>query len=45
MENFTKKGVEAYFVHCYAIEGTSNEYKNDCPKKLDKLLGKYRTIF
>jgi hypothetical protein len=45
MEKMIKKGAQAYFLHCYAIEGTTNEEKNDDPKKLDKILGKYNTIF
>jgi hypothetical protein len=45
MEKMIKKGAQAYFLHFYAIEGTTNEYKNDDPKKLDKILGKYSTIF
>jgi hypothetical protein len=40
-----RKGGQAYFLHCYAIKGTTKEDKNDDPKKLDKILGKYNTIF
>jgi hypothetical protein len=45
MEKNIKKGAHDYFLHCYAIEGTTNEDKNDDPKKLEKNLGKYNTIF
>jgi len=40
-----KKGSQAYFLHHYAIEGTTKEDKNDDTKKLDKTFGKYNTIF
>jgi hypothetical protein len=40
-----KKGAHVYFLHCYAIDDTTKEEKNDDPKKLDKILGKHNTIF
>jgi hypothetical protein len=45
MEKMIKKGAQDYLLHLYAIERTTNEYKNDDPKKLDKILGKCSTIF
>ena len=44
MEKMIKKGSHPYFLHHHAIEGTTKEDKNDDPK-LDKILGKYNTIF
>jgi hypothetical protein len=40
-----KKRARDYFLHYYAIEDTTKEEKNYDPKKLDKILGKYNTIF
>lgn len=34
MEKMIKKGTQAYFLHCYLMEGTTNKNENGDPKKL-----------
>jgi len=45
MEKMIKKGSQSYFLHCYSIEGTTKENKNDDPKKLENIVSKYSIIF
>jgi hypothetical protein len=45
MEKMIKNGAEADLLHRDAIKSTTKEEKDDDPKKLDKILGKYNTIF
>ena len=43
IEKMIKEGSQVYFFQCYSIEGGSKEL--DDPKGLDKVMGKYSTIF
>jgi hypothetical protein len=45
IEKIIKKGAQYYFLHCYAMEGTTKEDKNYDPGELEKILRKYNTIF
>ena len=40
-----KKGAQAFFLHCYAMEGTTNEIQNTNPRELEKILGEHSDIF
>jgi len=45
MEKIIKEGAQAYLLHWYAIERTTNEDTNVDPNNLEKILGKFNTIF
>ena len=40
-----KKGAQAFFLHCYAMEGTLDERQNIDPRGLEQLLGEHSDIF
>lgn len=45
MEKMIKKGAQAYFLHCYSMDGTADDNNNGYPKELEELQRKYSTIF
>lgn len=45
MDKMIKKGAQAYFLHCYSMDGTTDDKNNGDPKELEKILKKYSTIF
>ena len=38
MEKIVKKGAQAFFLHCYAMEGTTDKSQNTDQRELEKLL-------
>ena len=40
-----KKGAQTFVLHCYAMEGTVDEYQNVNPRELEQLLGEHSKIF
>ena len=45
MEKMVKKGAQAFFLHCYAMEGTTDERQNTDPRELEQPLGEHSDIF
>ena len=40
-----KKGAQAFLLHFYAVEGTTDERQNTDPRELEKLMGEHSGIF
>ena len=40
-----KRGSQAFFLHCYAMEGTTDERQNIDPSELEQLLEEHSGIF
>ena len=45
MEKMIKKGAQAFFLHCYAMEGIVDENQNVYPREIEQLLGEHNEIF
>ena len=45
MEKMVKKGAQAFFLHYYAMEGTTDGSQNKDRHELEQLLGEHSDIF
>ena len=45
MEKMIKKGAQAFFLHCYAMEGTTDKRENTDQHELEQILGEHSDIF
>ena len=45
MEKMVKKGAQAFFLHCYAMERKTDEIQNNNPCELEQILVEHIDIF